>query len=112
MPNGHIGVTTNVAHGPYVFHVFAQTDDTADADAATIAKALDLQGPRIDQFKPTDPAQFATMNLDPTGMKSPHSAAADQPSIRRGSPRRPNYTSLPPTTPRSPSTDSTPSGST
>lgn len=69
MPNGHIGVTTNVAHGPYVFHVFAQTDDTADADAATIAKALDLQGPRIDQFKPTDPAQFATMNLDPTGMK-------------------------------------------
>ena len=69
MNNGHIGVTSNVAHGPFVFHVFAQTDDTADAAAATIAKTLDLQGPRIDQFKPADPAQFATMNLDPTGMK-------------------------------------------
>lgn len=69
MNNGHIGVTTNVAHGAYVFHVFAQSDNTSDAGAATIAKTLDLQGPRIDQFQPADPAQFATMNLDPTGMK-------------------------------------------
>ncbi len=69
MANGHIGVTTNVAHGAYVFHVFSPTDDSADAAAAAIAKALDLQGPRIDQFQPTDPAQFATMNLDPTGLK-------------------------------------------
>ncbi len=69
MDNGHIGVTTTVAHGAYVFHVFTQTDDTAAAAAATLAKTLDLQGPRIDQFQPTDPAQFATMNLDPTGMK-------------------------------------------
>jgi hypothetical protein len=69
MDNGHIGVTSNVAHGVFVFHVFAQTDDTADAAAATIAKTLDLQGPRIDQFQPTDPAQFASTNLDPTGMK-------------------------------------------
>ncbi len=65
--NGRPSVSTFSAHGLYVFYAFSQTDDTAEASAAAIGKALDLQGPRIDQFQPTDPAQFATMNPDPTG---------------------------------------------
>ncbi len=68
--NGRAAVTCYVAHGVYVFNVFSQTDDTADVAAATIGRALDLQGPRIDQFQPTDPAQFATMNLDPTDLRA------------------------------------------
>lgn len=70
LANGRTSVTCYVAHGMYVFNVFTQTDDTADVAAAAIGRALDLQGPRIDQFQPTDPAQFATMNLDPTGLRA------------------------------------------
>ncbi|GAA2401191.1 DUF7373 family lipoprotein [Mycolicibacterium llatzerense] len=69
LDGGRPSVTSLSAHGPYVFNVFTQTDDTADAAAGAIGKALDLQGPRIDQFQPTDPAQFATMNPDPTGLR-------------------------------------------
>lgn len=68
LDSGRPSVTSLSAHGTYVFNVFTQTDDTPEAAAATIGKALDLQGPRIDQFQPTDPAQFATMNPDPTGL--------------------------------------------
>ncbi len=68
LESGRPSVSALSAHGAYVFNVFTQTDDTLDAAAATIGKALDLQGPRIDQFQPTDPAQFATMNPDPTGL--------------------------------------------
>lgn len=68
LDSGRPSVTSLSAHGAYVFEVFTQTDGTHEAAAATIGKALDLQGPRIDQFKPTDPAQFATMNPDPTGL--------------------------------------------
>lgn len=68
LSSGRPSVYAFTAHGPYVFEVFTQTDDTVDAAAAAVGKALDLQGPRIDQFQPTDPAQFATMNTDPTGL--------------------------------------------
>ncbi len=68
LSSGRPSVQAFTAHGPYVFFVFTQTDDTADAAAAAVGKALDLQGPRIDQFQPTDPAQFATMNTDPAGL--------------------------------------------
>ncbi len=68
LDSGRPSVSSLSAHGAYVFDVFTQTDDTQEAAAATIGKALDLQGPRIDQFQPTDPAQFATMNPDPTGL--------------------------------------------
>jgi len=68
LDGGRPSVTSLSAHGPYVFNVFTQTDDTAEAAAGAIGKALDLQGPRIDQFPATDPAQFPTMNPDPTGL--------------------------------------------
>ncbi len=68
LSTGRPAVTSYSTHGPYIFDVFTQTDDTADAAAATIGKALDLQGPKIDQFQPTDPAQWPTMNPDPTGL--------------------------------------------
>ncbi|MUL48421.1 hypothetical protein FZI85_27130 [Mycobacterium sp. CBMA293] len=68
LDGGRPSVSSFSAHGPYIFDVFTQTDDTADAAAATIGKALDLQGPKIDQFQPTDPAQWPTMNPDPTGL--------------------------------------------
>lgn len=68
LKDGHPSVSTFVPHGSYVFFGFTQTDDTAESAAAEIGKALDLQGPRIDQFTPTDPAQFPTMNPDPTGL--------------------------------------------
>ncbi|MEN4449055.1 MAG: hypothetical protein EKK51_09410 [Mycolicibacterium sp.] len=66
--SGRPSVDSLSAHGPYVFNVFTQTDDTAEAAAAAIGKALDLQGPKIDQFQPTDPAQWPTLNPDPTGL--------------------------------------------
>ncbi|MFL0177633.1 hypothetical protein [Mycobacterium sp. SMC-13] len=68
LDSGRPSVSSFSAHGPYIFDVFTQTDDTAEAAAATIGKALDLQGPKIDQFQPTDPAQWPTMNPDPTGL--------------------------------------------
>ncbi|MUL78848.1 hypothetical protein [Mycolicibacterium sp. CBMA 226] len=68
LSSGRPSVDSFSAHGPYIFDVFTQTDDTEAAAAATIGKALDLQGPKIDQFQPTDPAQWPTMNPDPTGL--------------------------------------------
>jgi len=68
LDSGRPSVSSFSTHGPYIFDVFTQTDDTADAAAATVGKALDLQGPKIDQFHPTDPAQWPTMNPDPTGL--------------------------------------------
>jgi len=68
LDSGRPSVKAFSTHGPYIFDVFTQTDDTAEAAAATVGKALDLQGPKIDQFQPTDPAQWPTMNPDPTGL--------------------------------------------
>ncbi|HYZ66771.1 MAG TPA: hypothetical protein VE666_03020 [Mycobacterium sp.] len=55
-------------HGPYVFMQLAQSVDGLDPAAALIAKTIDLQGPRIDQFRATDPAEFADISVDPTGL--------------------------------------------
>jgi hypothetical protein len=33
-----------------------------------VAKAIDLQGPAIDQFRATDPSEFTDISLDPTGL--------------------------------------------
>lgn len=68
LSTGRPSVTSYSAHGPYILDVFTQTDGNVDAAAATVGKALDLQGPKIDQFQPTDPAQWPTMNPDPTGL--------------------------------------------
>jgi hypothetical protein len=62
-----VTVVSYTPHGPYVL---CQTVQAAAVDtaAALISKTLDLQGPLIDQFTPTDPAGFADLPLDPTGL--------------------------------------------
>jgi hypothetical protein len=56
------------AHGPYVFMQLAQSVDGAGPAAELAAKAIDMQGPVIDQFRATDPSEFADISLDPTGL--------------------------------------------
>ncbi|HUO41205.1 MAG TPA: hypothetical protein VMU34_26710 [Mycobacterium sp.] len=62
-----ITVLSYTAHGAYVLCQTAQADDI-DTAAALIGKTLDTQGPLIDQFVPTDPAKFAELPADPTGL--------------------------------------------
>ena len=53
-------------HGPYVLMQFAQAIDGLDSATALVAKTIDAQGPRIDQFTPT--ADLAAVPLDATGL--------------------------------------------
>ncbi|MDT5185269.1 MAG: hypothetical protein QOI29_3427 [Mycobacterium sp.] len=55
-------------HGPYVFMQLAQSVDGPDQAVGLVAKAIDLQGPAIDQFRATDPSEFTDISLDPTGL--------------------------------------------
>jgi hypothetical protein len=55
-------------HGPFVLMQFVQTVDGIDAAAALVAKAIDAQGPSIDQFKAAPPDALAAVPLDPTGL--------------------------------------------
>lgn len=61
-------VRSFTAHGPYVLMQLAQSTDGADQASQIVAKALDLQGPEIDEFRATDPAEFADITIDPTGL--------------------------------------------
>lgn len=54
-------------HGAYVLAQIAH-GPALDATTTLITHTLDLQGPRIDQFVPTDPAEFAGLAVDPTGL--------------------------------------------
>jgi hypothetical protein len=56
------------AHGPYVLLQVARSGQGPEQAAALAGRALDLQVPLIDSFVPTDPAQFAALPLDPTGL--------------------------------------------
>ena len=56
------------AHGQYVFMQLAQAVDGMDPAIGLVAKTIDLQGPAIDQFRATDPSEFADISLDPTGL--------------------------------------------
>jgi hypothetical protein len=56
------------AHGPFVFMQLAQAVDGMDPALGMVAKTIDLQGPAIDQFRATDPSEFADISLDPTGL--------------------------------------------
>jgi hypothetical protein len=56
------------AHGPYVLMQLAQAVDGMDPALGLVAKAIDLQGPAIDQFRATDPSEFADISLDPDGL--------------------------------------------
>ena len=66
LDDGMATVTSVTAHGPYVLYQYARAKNGVDAATALVAKTLDLQGGRIDAFTPTDPAQFATLDPDPT----------------------------------------------
>jgi hypothetical protein len=55
-------------HGPYVFMQLAQAVGGLDQAAGLVAKTIELQSPRIDQFRATDPAEFADISIDPTGL--------------------------------------------
>jgi len=68
MPGGDFATLTFTARGPYVLTQFATAQESADVAMQLAAKTLDLQGPRIDGFRPTDPSQFASMKLDPDGL--------------------------------------------
>ena len=56
------------AHGPYVFMQLAQAVDGLDPAVGLVAKTIDKQAPTIDQFRATDPSEFADISLDPTGL--------------------------------------------
>lgn len=63
--DGDVQVISFTAHGPYVLYQSVRTNE-GRAPEEVVAKTLDLQIPAIDAFKGTDPAQFPTMELDPT----------------------------------------------
>ncbi len=71
-PRGSDRVRTTIRsfspHGPYVFMEFAQSVDGFDPAAALVAKAIESQGPVIDQFKAADMGAFAAVEVDPTGL--------------------------------------------
>lgn len=52
--------------GPFVLMQFAQSIGGLDTAAGLVAKVIDAQGTRIDQFKPA--ADLAAVPLDPTGL--------------------------------------------
>ncbi|MBV9091134.1 MAG: hypothetical protein JO044_14750 [Mycobacteriaceae bacterium] len=54
-------------HGPYLLYQYAQSPQGTDAAARLIATTLDLQTPRIDAFRPTDPARFPDLPIDSIG---------------------------------------------
>lgn len=55
-------------HRDYVLYQYARSQDSLEITKAMVAKTLAAQRLRIDAFTPTDPAQFADMALDPTGL--------------------------------------------
>jgi hypothetical protein len=55
-------------HGSYVFMQLAQAIDGMEPAIGLVAKTVDKQGPTIDQFRATDPAEFGDISLDPTGL--------------------------------------------
>jgi hypothetical protein len=56
------------AHGPFVLIQIIRCAAAPDCPAQLAARTLDLQVPLIDTFTPTDPTQFSTVPLDPTGL--------------------------------------------
>jgi hypothetical protein len=68
-PDGSAIVESFTPHGSYVLYDYASVGaGNIDAAARLVTKSLDLQGPRIDEFKPTDPAQLANLPIDPDGL--------------------------------------------
>ncbi|HME49504.1 DUF7373 family lipoprotein [Mycobacterium sp.] len=83
-----VTVISYTPHGAYVLCQTAQAD-RADAAAALIAQTLDIQGPRIDTFAPTDPAKFADLPADPTGLLAHTMPAPNWPEPQESAPTNP-----------------------
>lgn len=56
------------SHGQYVFTQLVESVGGPDVALALIANTVGFQGPVIDLFQSTDPADFAEIPLDPTGL--------------------------------------------
>lgn len=56
------------SHGPYVLVQVAHCGTDPACAAHLTSRTLDLQIPLIDTFTPTDPSQFHTLPMDPTGL--------------------------------------------
>jgi hypothetical protein len=71
-------------HGSYVLMQLAQATDGLDPATALVSKAIDLQVPAIDDFRATDPSEFADISIDPTGLLARTLPAPEQdaPSAR------------------------------
>ncbi|TXI51953.1 DUF7373 family lipoprotein [Mycolicibacterium mageritense] len=62
-------VESFTAHGKYVVYNYSRNQNgDIDEAAARITNILDLQLRRIDEFRATDPAQFGSLPVDPTGV--------------------------------------------
>ncbi|HUO36641.1 MAG TPA: hypothetical protein VMU34_01760, partial [Mycobacterium sp.] len=57
-------------HGPYVLFQYVRSKNGVDAMVGLVAKTLDLQEPLIDRFVADDPARFADLVTDDTGLLS------------------------------------------
>ncbi len=64
----HHEVIAITAHGPYVFYQWSWSAESADTATQMVATTLDLQGPLIDQFKPTPVEQLPGLPIDPGGL--------------------------------------------
>jgi hypothetical protein len=67
MIEGTTTVQSFTPHGPYVLFGWANARSGVDVATQLLAKTIDLQGPRIDAFVPTDPPKLAELPIDPTG---------------------------------------------
>lgn len=85
--DGTATVESYTPHGAYVFYAYARSrDGNRDTAGRLAAKAIELQGPRIDAFTPTDPAKFAELPIDPMGLLARTlPVPRDQITIRNGS---------------------------
>ena len=75
-------VRSFAAHGPYVFMQFVQSVDGVDRATALAARAIDAQGPVIDQFTPAP--DLAAVPLDPTGLLAKTLPAAAGQNAKNG----------------------------
>lgn len=66
--DGAFATKALTVHGPLLLVQGTSSQQSADVSLQLAAKTLDLQTSRIDAFRPTDPSQFATMQIDPDGL--------------------------------------------
>lgn len=71
-------VESFTAHGPYILYQHVESTDTAQSAARLAGAALDLQAPLIDKFQPSDPAEFADLPKDPSGLLAKALPIADK----------------------------------